>query len=109
MPSRLAVRAMRQAISPRLAIRTERNTKNHWVRIVPALASGGDESGPSWTGAPVAGASVAAARGGGGAPAAQTGSSGGAGAGLAGTWAAELLAGLRDFLAGDGWAAALFA
>src|SRR5580658_1033558 len=72
MPSRLAVRAMRQAISPRLAIRTERNTQNHWVRIVPALASGGDGAGLSWTG-PVAACGAVV-------PGPQTGSAGGAGA-----------------------------
>jgi len=85
------------------------------VRIVPALASGGDGTGLSWTGAPAtgaAGAAVAAACGRTGAVAPpQTGSTAGAdaGAGLAGAWAAELLACLCDFLVGAGGATGMFA
>src|SRR5579863_149549 len=110
-PSRFAVRAMRQAISPRLAMRTERNIvrashrlmqrlSTHCVCAAPALACGGG-NGPSCTGPPAPGATPDAvglavvAAGGGSVPGVQTGSTfaGGGGEALIGTGAGT--AGLR--------------
>ena len=77
MPSRAAVRAIRQAISPRLAMRTERSitaservtgARSTYCGVWPALACGGGEE---------CGGSEGCGAGIGAAPGAQTGSTGG--------------------------------